>query len=280
MAPTLPTGRRRSESGTVGAIGIGGRMAAPDVWQGCPPWSRGSCVYCGSNVGRVAGVRRGGRGSSARRSASRGIGLVYGGGHVGLMGAARRRRARRRRRGDRGDHRASSSEPRSPTRGSPSCRSSATMHERKARMADLADGFIALPGGFGTFDEVARDADVEPARPASPSRSCFLDVDGYLGPAADDLRPRGRRPASCARPHRMLAQPGRAPSTRRSPSPSRRSPTCRTSGSTAMPAESIHERSWPRAEWDLAEPPSDSVDADRLDAHARPVRSTTRTRSG
>jgi uncharacterized protein (TIGR00730 family) len=29
-----------------------------------------------------------------------------------------------------------------------------TMHERKARMAELADGFIALPGGFGTFDEL------------------------------------------------------------------------------------------------------------------------------
>ena len=27
------------------------------------------------------------------------------------------------------------------------------MHERKARMAELADGFIALPGGFGTLDE-------------------------------------------------------------------------------------------------------------------------------
>jgi uncharacterized protein (TIGR00730 family) len=29
-----------------------------------------------------------------------------------------------------------------------------SMHERKAKMADLADGFIALPGGFGTFDEL------------------------------------------------------------------------------------------------------------------------------
>lgn len=29
-----------------------------------------------------------------------------------------------------------------------------SMHERKARMADLADGFIALPGGYGTFDEL------------------------------------------------------------------------------------------------------------------------------
>jgi uncharacterized protein (TIGR00730 family) len=29
-----------------------------------------------------------------------------------------------------------------------------TIHERKARMADLADGFIALPGGFGTLEEL------------------------------------------------------------------------------------------------------------------------------
>ena len=39
-----------------------------------------------------------------------------------------------------------------PDRAATSCGS---MHERKARMADLADGFIALPGGFGTLDELA-----------------------------------------------------------------------------------------------------------------------------
>ena len=37
-----------------------------------------------------------------------------------------------------------------------------TMHERKALMAELADGFIALPGGYGTFEELFRSARLEP----------------------------------------------------------------------------------------------------------------------
>ena len=38
------------------------------------------------------------------------------------------------------------------------------MHERKALMAELADGFIALPGGYGTFEEVFEVLALEPAR--------------------------------------------------------------------------------------------------------------------
>lgn len=109
------------------------------------------CVFCGSNSGtRPAYVE------AARRMAGalvrRGIGLVYGGGRVGLMGtiadavlsaggevigvipeALLAREV---------GHRALTE-----------LRVVASMHERKAMMADLSDAFVALPGGYGTFEE-------------------------------------------------------------------------------------------------------------------------------
>ena len=84
-----------------------------------------------------------------------------------------------------------------------------SMHERKARMAELADGFIALPGGFGTLDEVLEMLTWNQlgliAKPV-----VFLDVDGYFAGAVRLLRPRRRgqlhprRPpdAGPAGPHR------------------------------------------------------------------------------
>ena len=41
-----------------------------------------------------------------------------------------------------------------------------SMHERKQKMADLSDGFVALPGGFGTLDETRGGAHMEATRPA------------------------------------------------------------------------------------------------------------------
>ena len=83
----------------------------------------------------------------------RGIELVYGGAHVGLMGVAAdaddgRRRARHRRhpRGAGGEGARPHRPDRAARRGS--------MHERKALMAELSDGFIALPGGWGTWEEL------------------------------------------------------------------------------------------------------------------------------
>ena len=73
------------------------------------------------------------------------------------------------------------------------------MHERKARMAELADGFIALPGGFGTLDEMLEVLTWNQlgliAKPV-----VFLDVDGYFAPLFDVLRSGPSRPASSARP--------------------------------------------------------------------------------
>lgn len=110
------------------------------------------CVYCGSNVGERPVFRETAQALGALL-ASRGLGLVYGGGNVGLMGVL-------------ADAVLAaggevigiipgglfSREVGHP--GLTDLRVVATMHERKALMADLADGFIALPGGLGTLDEL------------------------------------------------------------------------------------------------------------------------------
>jgi uncharacterized protein (TIGR00730 family) len=109
------------------------------------------CVFCGSHTGarEVYGEQARALG---RAMAERGIGLVYGGGGIGMMGAvadavieargevigvipyalASKERARR----------------------DLDMRVVNTMHERKAMMAELSDAFIAMPGGFGTFEEM------------------------------------------------------------------------------------------------------------------------------
>jgi uncharacterized protein (TIGR00730 family) len=110
------------------------------------------CVYCGSSEGRdpryrEAAVRVG------HALAERGLGLVYGGGGIGLMrvvadavmehggavigviphGLAAREVAHR---------------------GVKEMRVVPSMHARKTLMAELADAFLTLPGGFGTFEEL------------------------------------------------------------------------------------------------------------------------------
>jgi uncharacterized protein (TIGR00730 family) len=114
------------------------------------------CVYCGSSVGArstyAAEARALGRQLVARR-----IGLVYGGGNVGLMGILA------------DTVMAAGGEvtgviPRALAakelahHGITDLRLVASMHERKALMAELADAFIALPGGLGTLEEIAEAA--------------------------------------------------------------------------------------------------------------------------
>src|SRR5258708_33114661 len=85
-------------------------------------------------------------------------------------------------------------------RGLPDLRVVASMHQRKAMMADLADGFVALPGGIGTLEEFFEV--LTWAQLGEHSKPCgLLDIDGYyshllafLDHAVDErfLRPENR----------------------------------------------------------------------------------------
>jgi uncharacterized protein (TIGR00730 family) len=110
------------------------------------------CVFCGSSSGNgnayVDAARRFGR-----QLADSGVGLVYGGASVGLMGALADAAL------ERGGEvtgvipRALVEREIAHARLS-DLRVVETMHDRKALMAALADGFVALPGGAGTLDEI------------------------------------------------------------------------------------------------------------------------------
>jgi uncharacterized protein (TIGR00730 family) len=110
------------------------------------------CVFCGSKAGEVkeyaAVACRLGRLLAERR-----LGLVFGGGHIGLMGVLADAVL-----GVGGE--AIGVIPQALVDrelahgGLTQLHVVATMHERKAVMADLADAFLALPGGFGTADEL------------------------------------------------------------------------------------------------------------------------------
>jgi uncharacterized protein (TIGR00730 family) len=110
------------------------------------------CVYCGSNAGDDPAHRAAAHDLGAFLARS-GLGLVYGGGNVGLMGAV-------------ADGALSQNGevigviPKSLMEkelghgGVTELHVVTSMHERKQMMVDLSDGFIALPGGFGTLDEL------------------------------------------------------------------------------------------------------------------------------
>ena len=110
------------------------------------------CVFCGSSVGGQALYA-----DSARRlgeaMARRGLGLVFGGGHIGLMGVLADAVLAAGGEAIGVIPQALVDKELAHTRLS-DLQVVGTMHQRKALMADLADGFAALPGGFGTGDEL------------------------------------------------------------------------------------------------------------------------------
>ena len=112
---------------------------------------RSIAVYCGSSPGAdptfaEAAARLG------RTLGERGVRLVYGGGHVGLMGVLAD--AVLEAGGDvMGVITRALEEKEVAHPGLTRLEVVTTMHERKALMADEADAFIMMPGGFGTFDE-------------------------------------------------------------------------------------------------------------------------------
>lgn len=110
------------------------------------------CVYCGSNPGANAAF-----GAEARalgnELAERGLRLVYGGASVGVMGAVADGVL------EAGGHAIGVlphffASKEIAHDGLDELIIVNSMHERKARMAELSDGFIALPGGWGTIEEI------------------------------------------------------------------------------------------------------------------------------
>ncbi|MBF2051386.1 MAG: TIGR00730 family Rossman fold protein [Leptolyngbya sp. IPPAS B-1204] len=109
------------------------------------------CVFCGSSFGIRPAYRHAAQ-AMGTALVERGIGLVYGGGQVGLMGLV-------------ADTVMAAggevigvipkflAEKEIAHSGLTQLHLVDSMHERKALMADLADGFIALPGGYGTLEE-------------------------------------------------------------------------------------------------------------------------------
>lgn len=109
------------------------------------------CVFCGSNSGAIqdfAGAAR----LLGHLLAGRNIALVYGGSSFGLMGELARAVL------DEGGEVIGVTpsfllEKEKPLGGLADLRVVSSMHERKALMEQLSDGFIALPGGLGTLEE-------------------------------------------------------------------------------------------------------------------------------
>ncbi len=145
-----------------------------------PVWRlRTICVFCGSCSGRGTDYEEAAR-ELGKELVSRRIRLVYGGGATGLMGAladqvlalggtvtgvipeglARKEVCHQ---------------------GLSTTHVVASMHERKALMHELADAFIALPGGYGTFEELL-EAITWVQLGLSPKPVGVLNVNGYYDP--------------------------------------------------------------------------------------------------
>jgi len=142
------------------------------------------CVFCGSHDGgregyRVEATRLG------RTLAQRNLGLIYGGASVGLMGAVADAVI------DAGG-RAVGVIPQSlidmeiAHTGLANLHVVNSMHERKALMAQLSDGFIALPGGIGTLEELFEI--MTSAQLRFHQKPCgLLNIEGYYDQLIDFL---------------------------------------------------------------------------------------------
>ncbi|WP_066096404.1 TIGR00730 family Rossman fold protein [Xanthomonas massiliensis] len=137
------------------------------------------CVYCGSNAGAdpVFAERAAALGT---RLAREGIRVVYGGGNVGLMGTVANAALA-------AGGQVHGVIPRQLAewevahRGLTELEIVETMHQRKRRMFELSDGFVALPGGFGTMEEIFEMLTWRQL--GIGTKPCaFLDMDGFYAP--------------------------------------------------------------------------------------------------
>lgn len=134
------------------------------------------CVFCGSSVGTRASYREAAV-ALAAELARRGSRLVYGGGNIGLMGIVADAAL------ERGVHvtgilPTGLAEKELAHHGVSDLRVVDSMHARKALMAELSDGFVAMPGGIGTFEEWFEV--LTWSQLGIHRKPCgLLDVDGY-----------------------------------------------------------------------------------------------------
>ena len=165
------------------------------------------CVFCGSQHGVRPAYTEAAR-AMGRALAAAGIDLVYGGGRVGLMGeiADAVLGAGGEVIGVIPDH---MSDREIAHYGLTDLRIVGSMHERKALMYELSDGFVALPGGLGTLEELFEITTwSQLGLHAKPTG--LLDVDGFYGPLVgflDQLVSEG----FVAERHRRLLRVGATP---------------------------------------------------------------------
>ena len=140
---------------------------------------RSICVYCGSNAGADPAYAAHAKALGERLARER-IALVYGGGNVGLMGVIADAALA-------GGGEVIGVIPQQLVdwevahKGITRLEVVDSMHARKARMFDISDGFVALPGGFGTMDEMFEMLTWRQL--GLGDKPCaFLDVNGYWRP--------------------------------------------------------------------------------------------------
>ncbi|NOS70727.1 MAG: TIGR00730 family Rossman fold protein [Verrucomicrobia bacterium] len=143
------------------------------------------CVFCGSSYGNSPAFTHAAR-ELGEAVAARGIEMVFGGSDVGLMGVA-------------ADAALSCggkvigvlprfmSEKELAHIGLTRLHLVETMHERKQLMAELSEGFVALPGGFGTFEEIF-EAITWSQLHLHKYPCALLNVDGYYDSLVEFLR--------------------------------------------------------------------------------------------
>jgi len=166
-------------------------------------------VFCGSSAGARPAYARAAREVGAEL-ARRGVGLVFGGGRVGLMGAVADAVLE-------GGGEAIGVIPESLVKrelahgGLSELLVVPSMHERKARMALLADAFLALPGGYGTLDETCEA--LTWTQLGIQSKPCgLLNVEGYFDPLLEFLD-RAVREGFLAPENRAILRVGTDPSS-------------------------------------------------------------------
>ncbi|MBX3207961.1 MAG: TIGR00730 family Rossman fold protein [Labilithrix sp.] len=146
---------------------------------------RSICVFCGSRPGNAGAFMAAGA-ALGRAVAARGLTLVYGGARVGVMGAVADAALA-------GGGRVVGVIPKSLVSkeiahdGLSELFLTETMHDRKDRMIALSDAFVALPGGFGTYDELFETLTLAQLG-LHDKPNALLDTEGFFQPLVALMR--------------------------------------------------------------------------------------------